>query len=223
MPTKQALKPNMASNYNPIFDKLSPIAVSDHVMVRLSRSHLLTFMISLLCLTLIIWGNRLSAEEVNHSIRLQSKDEHLLLDAQAILPMTSTMEDALMHGIPLEYSLEAKIIDADRPFWRNPVGQQKIRVRLSYDLLKQTYLLTNLTLHRVTSDRDLTRSLLSLGHLQDLPMVNANELEAGHTYHIWVVAKLEPTALPNALRLATLFDSQWLNQSPPLHRYWTAP
>jgi hypothetical protein len=175
-------------------------------------------------LTLLLISHVTAEEDsVNPNIRLQQQGQQLLLDAQAILPMTQMMESALMHGISLEYSLEASITDPSLAFWRNPIGQQKIRVRLSFDALKQTYLLTNLSLQRVTSDRDLARSLLSLGNLKDLPIVLNHPLETGKTYQISVIAKLERNALPNALRLASLFDEQWLSQSPTLHRYWTVP
>lgn len=164
-----------------------------------------------------VWANE------NTQIYTQINQDSLLINAQATLPITPTMEAALQHGIPLEYTLTVKLSDPDRHFWENPISKQVIRVRLSYDLLKQTYLLTNLTLQRVTNERDLMSSLHTLGRLQDLPLIALNKLETGHTYHIWIQVKLEPSALPNALRLATLFDEHWLHQTPPLNRYWTAP
>jgi hypothetical protein len=179
-------------------------------------SLLFTLLLSLFINT-PVWANE------NSQIYAQTNQDHLLIDAQTTLPITPTMEEALRHGIPLEYTLTVKLSDPTRHFWENPMSKQVIRVRLSYDLLKQTYQLTNLTLQRVTNERDLVSSLHTLGRLQDLPLIALNQLETGHTYHIWIQVKLEPSALPNALRLATLFDEHWLHQTPPLNRYWTAP
>lgn len=163
----------------------------------------LTFMLS--AFSQPLWAETTRASALTPSIQGQQ----LVVDGQVILGMTATMEKALLHGIAIEYSIEVKLIDPNEWFWQNSLARKKMRVRLSYDPFKQTYLLSNLSLSRLNTDRDLSRSLNTLGSIQSLPLVSIEQLRANKRYVLQLDVQLERDSLPNALRLSSLLDSEW--------------
>lgn len=150
-------------------------------------------------------------------------DTHLLVDGQVSLGLTDTMLSALHHGIVLEYSIEVEVRDPQRSFWQNTLSRKRMLVKLQYDSLKETYLLTNLSLQRFGTDRDLTRALMTLGAIRSLPVAEKRLLKSGQTYELRLRVQLERDALPNALRLSSLFDPDWRIDMGWQTQLWTAP
>lgn len=142
-------------------------------------------------------------------LQISVQKDQLMVDGQIYLGMTPTIESALKHGIAIIYHIDIELRDPDRRFWQNPLHRKRTRVKLSYDSLKQTYLLTNLTLQRFESDRDLNRALMTLGAIQSLPLVNIAQLKTQHPYEIRLRVQLDHDSLPNALRLSSLIDREW--------------
>lgn len=149
--------------------------------------------------------------EVTHATPLipSIQGQQLVVDGQVTLGMTPTMEKALLHGIAIEYSIQVTLIDPNQWFWKNTLATKKMRVRLSYDPLKQTYLLSNLTLSRLNTDKDLSRALNTLGSIRSLPIIATSQLQAHKHYELQLNVILERDSLPNALRLSSLIDSEW--------------
>jgi len=154
-------------------------------------------------------------------LQVSMVDDKLLVDGQIALGITPTMESALLHGIALEYNIDIKLDDPDRRFWQNPILLKRTRVKLSFDSLKQTYLLTNLSLQRFSTDRDLKRALMTLGAIQSLPLAQLNQLKANHVYHLRMRVQLERDSLPNALRLSSLIDAEWRVDMDWQNQQWT--
>ena len=152
-----------------------------------------------------LWADVTRATSLLPSIQGQQ----LVVDGQVTLGMTPTMEKALLHGIAIEYSIQVTLSDPNQWFWQNTLATKKMRVRLSYDPLKQTYLLSNLTLSRLNTDRDLSRALNTLGSIQSLPIITSPQLQAHKHYELQLNVTLERDSLPNALRLSSLIDSEW--------------
>lgn len=148
-------------------------------------------------------------------------DDKLLVDGQIALGITQTMESALLHGIALEYNIDIKLDDPERRFWQNPILLKRTRIKLSFDSLKQTYLLTNLSLQRFSTDRDLKRALMTLGAIQSLPLAQLNQLQPNHAYHLRTRVQLERDSLPNALRLSSLIDPEWRVDMDWQSQTWT--
>lgn len=164
----------------------------------------------LLSLLLMSFSHGLWAEITRATPLMPSiQGQQLVVDGQITLGMTPTMEKALLHGIAVEYSIQVKLIDPERWFWQNTLASKKMRVRLSYDPLKQTYLLSNLTLSRLNTDRDLPRALSTLGSIQSLPLITVDQLTPNKAYALQLEVNLERDSLPNALRLSSLIDSEW--------------
>jgi len=154
-------------------------------------------------------------------LQVSTVDDKLLVDGQIALGITPTMESALLHGIALEYNIDIKLDDPERRFWQNPILLKRTRVKLSFDSLKQTYLLTNLSLQRFSTDRDLKRALMTLGAIQSLPLAQLNQLQPNHVYHLRTRVQLERDSLPNALRLSSLIDTEWRIDMDWQSQTWT--
>lgn len=178
----------------------------------------LNWLWSLLLLTIT---HNLSAEITRATSLMPSiQAQQLMVDGQVTLGMTPTMEKALLHGIAIEYTLQVKLIDPEAWFWQNTLASKKMRVRLSYDSLKQTYLLSNLTLSRLNTDRDLSRALSTLGSIQSLPLISTDKLQANKNYTLVLNVSLERDTLPNALRLSSLIDPEWRIQLSAQSQAW---
>lgn len=163
--------------------------------------------------------------EPTRATKLQASivDNQLIVDGQIALGITPTMEGALLHGIALEYNIDIKLDDPDRYFWQNPILLKRTRVKLSFDSLKQTYLLTNLNLQRFSTDRDLKRALMTLGAIQSLPVAQLKQLKNNRTYQLRLRVQLERDSLPNALRLSSLIDPEWRVDMDWQDQIWTYP
>ncbi len=161
--------------------------------------------------------------EPTRSTQLQPSiiNNELLVDGQVALGITPTMENALLHGISLEYNIDIKLDDPDRRFWQNPLLLKRTRIKLSFDGLKQLYLLTNLSLQHFSTDRDLKRALMTLGAIQSLPLAQLNQLKKGHTYRFMIRAQLERDSLPNALRITSIIDPEWRIDMDWQQQAWT--
>jgi hypothetical protein len=180
------------------------------------NKRLMTGLLLMLCLSV-------ATSEPTRATQLQvsTVDDKLLVDGQIALGITPTMESALLHGIALEYNIDIKLDDPERRFWQNPILLKRTRVKLSFDSLKQTYLLTNLSLQRFSTDRDLKRALMTLGAIQSLPLAQLNQLQPNHVYHLRTRVQLERDSLPNALRLSSLIDTEWRIDMDWQSQTWT--
>lgn len=176
----------------------------------------------LLSILLTTFSQALWAEVTRATPLLPSiQGQQLVVDGQVTLGMTPTMEKALLHGIAIEYSIQVTLIDPEQWFWQNTLASKKMRVRLSYDPLKQTYLLSNLTLSRLNTDRDLSRALTTLGSIQSFPLIAIEKLQANKAYALQLEVRLERESLPNALRLSSLLDSEWRVNLSGHQQPWT--
>lgn len=175
-----------------------------------------------LSILLMSFSQTLWAKETRATPLLPSiQGQQLVVDGQVTLGMTPTMEKALLHGIAIEYRIQVSLIDPEKWFWQNTLASKKMRVRLSYDPLKQTYLLSNLTLSRLNTDRDLSRALSTLGSIQSLPLIDIERLQANKTYALQLTVRLERESLPNALRLSSLLDPEWQVNLSEHQQPWT--
>jgi hypothetical protein len=166
---------------------------------------IVTYFLLLCCVVPLVQAERTRATQLQTSI----VNNQLLIDGQVALGITPTMESALLHGIALEYSIDIRLDDPERHLWQNPLLVKRTRVKLSFDSLKQTYLLTNLSLQRFSTDRDLKRSLMTLGAIQSLPIAQLKQLQKKHPYQLRLRVQLERDSLPNALRLSSIIDPEW--------------
>lgn len=179
--------------------------------------------LSVLCLLLnatpALSNHRTQASPLIPSIQ----NQQLVVDSQIKLAMTPSMEKALLHGIAIEYRIQVKLFDMAQWPWNRTLATQQMKVQLSYDPLKQTYILSNLTLSRLNTDRDLSRALTTLGSIQSLPIIPTHKLVANKSYALELEVSLERSSLPNALRLVSLIDSDWRVHfvSQPLHWIYT--
>lgn len=149
------------------------------------------------------------------------QNNQLVTDGQVTLGITPTMESALLHGIAIEYDVTIALKDPSRWFWEQTLATKHMRIKLAYDSLKQTYLLSNITLGRLNTDKDLKRALMTLGAIQSLPIIPTEKLQTHHTYQLSIRVTLERESLPNALRLSSLIDPAWRSDMDWQTQTWT--
>lgn len=160
--------------------------------------------------------------EATHATPLTAiiQNNQLVVDGQVTLGITPTMESALLHGIAIEYDVTIDLKDPTLWFWEQTLATKHMRIKLAYDSLKQTYLLSNITLGRLNTDKDLKRALMTLGAIQSLPIIPVEKLKANQPYQIAIRVTLERESLPNALRLSSLIDPAWRSDMAWQEQTW---
>ncbi len=116
--------------------------------------------------------------------------------------LSGPMRDALDHGIPLTLQ-----IDVRAGHWPNAKASAERRIELRYFPLSRRYQLRELDSGDVRSFAAPAYLVAALGALRlDLPTTFAS-LPAATA--LQVSARLDPAALPGALRLPALFEPAW--------------
>lgn len=116
--------------------------------------------------------------------------------------LSGPMRDALEHGIPLTLQ-----IDVEAGHWPNSAASAERRIELRYFPLSRRYQLRELDNGDLRSFAASAYLLAALGALRiELPGAFAT-LPA--TTPLRVAARLDPAALPGALRLPALFEPAW--------------
>ena len=121
--------------------------------------------------------------------------------------LSGPMQDALDHGIPLTLQIDLR---AGR--WLTSKASASRRIELRYFPLSRRYQLRELDTDDVRSFATPAYLVAALGALRiDVPAAFA-ALPATTPLH--VSAKLDPAALPGALRLPALFEPAWRLAAP---------
>lgn len=121
--------------------------------------------------------------------------------------LSGPMQDALDHGIPLTLQIDLR---AGR--WLTSKASASRRIELRYFPLSRRYQLRELDTDDVRSFATPAYLVAALGALRiDLPVAFV-ALPATTPLH--VSAKLDPVALPGALRLPALFEPAWRLAAP---------
>ena len=116
--------------------------------------------------------------------------------------LSGPMQDALDHGIPL-----TMVVDVRAGQWPRTLASTTRRVELRYFPLSRRYQLRELEADDVRSFAAPAYLIAALGSLRlGLPSGFVN-LPAATQLH--VSARLDPAALPGALRLPALFEPAW--------------
>ncbi len=120
--------------------------------------------------------------------------------------LTSGVEQALTHGVPLYFTCEFTLI-RERWYWLDEVvAQDEQTVRLSYNALTRQYRIGHGSLFQNFSSLD--DALHILGH-QAFSKFQADGLKPGIPYVASVRMHLDLTQLPKPLQINALVNTDW--------------
>jgi hypothetical protein len=173
----------------------------------------------LLVLCALLTGCSLLAEQTPGTLAVRTAQIHTvagsaMLELGLDCHLSGPMQDALDHGIPLTLQIDLR---AGR--WPSTKASAAPRIELRYFPLSRRYQLRELDSGDVRSFTTPAYLVAALGALRiDLPAAFAT-LPAATP--LQVSAKLDPAALPGALRLPALFEPAWRLAAPDYA--WSEP
>ena len=165
-----------------------------------------------LVLCALLAGCSLLAEQAPGALAVRSAQVNAIAGSATLelgldCRLSGPMQDALDHGIPLTLQIDVR---AGR--WPIPKASAARRIELRYFPLSRRYQLRELDSGDVRGFASPAYLVAALGALRiELPAAFAS-LPA--TTPLQVSAKLDPAALPGALRLPALFEPAWQLAAP---------
>ncbi len=143
------------------------------------------------------------------SARVSLTDGVYFLDGRAEYRLPSAARDALASGLPLTIALDIELI-RKRRFWADATeAELRQSYELSYHALSQRYVVANLNSGDRLTYATLFSALNFLGRLEELPLIDAELLQAGAQHEVRIKASLDTGDLPGPLRLLTFWRSDW--------------
>lgn len=127
------------------------------------------------------------------------------LNGRVSYRLSDPAREALHSGVPLHLELEIKL-SMKRRWWLDAdVASLHQLSQLQFHALTQRYLVTNFNSGEQFSFYTLADALDEIGHINQLPLIDASLLEADEPYEVSLRSVLELRDLPGAIRWMTFW------------------
>jgi hypothetical protein len=130
------------------------------------------------------------------------------LNANLDLGLSEAALEAVQEGIPLTLVLEIEVSRERRFLPDAGVAELEQRWRLAYDALSERYVVTNRNSGAQSTFATLDEALGTLAVIRNLPMIDADLLEAGRRHEVSLRATMEIGGLPDAVKVL-IFWRDW--------------
>jgi hypothetical protein len=151
-----------------------------------------------------------SARETRISaVRTLLADGVYRIGARVDFEFNETLHDALHNGVPLLIELRIEVVRERRWLWADIVAELRQRFELQYHALSRRYLVSNYSTGVQRSFSTMSDALEYIGNVYELPLIDANLLEAKQAYSIRMRADLDVESLPTPVRLWAYLGSAW--------------
>lgn len=166
------------------------------------------------------WSPAALADGINlRGAEVEAVDEGYLLDASFDLELTPTLQDAVSHGVTLDFVLEFDLWRPRTWWFDETVGSLREHRRLSYVPVTRMYRLN--VGNSWETFPDLREALRALTHVRVMPNDRA-ALHRGQHYEASISLRLDTSQLPKPLQIETLSSRDW-QLSSPLQRFAVNP
>jgi hypothetical protein len=167
-------------------------------------------------LAALLLGASAQAQELRaHNFRIEGgevvlSDGVYLLNARIDFRLSEAAEDALDNGVPLTFVLQLEV-ERNRGWWwfDANVLSRNLRYRVRYHALSTRYLVTNVESGETRSFTSKQAALAALGTIAGLPVLEAQALQEGASYEVWLRAALDIDELPAPLKTVAYMSPQW--------------
>ena len=141
------------------------------------------------------------------------EDKVYLVNAKIQYEFSEEVLDALKNGIPLIILLDIEVEQHRRWWFNKEIAKLEQGYLLLYHALSEKFIIHNLNSGTQENYSSLNRALYALGHLRNLPILDASLLSKGNEYIFKVRAHLDIEALPAPMRPLAYISSQWQLES----------
>lgn len=157
---------------------------------------------------LLLAGQPLFADIVPlYNVELRIEDDQVLLNADFLLTLNPTLEEALQRGIPLYFVLE---VDVVRPRWYwldQKVASYSTEYRVSWQPLTRRYRVASGLLSQTYDTLPEVERLI--GRVNARAIARASELERGVRHEAIVRLRLDANQLPKPFQVNALASPDW--------------
>ncbi len=164
-----------------------------------------------------IWVTPAFAEDVQlKSVKLESTEDGIQLNADFELQLSNTHLAAIRKGVPLYYVVEFELTRG-RWYWLDDVVVRASRERrVSYAPLTEQYRVATSGIYQNFTDADDVRRVLSL--VRSWTIVEKGKFKPGEKFEAAIRFRLDTTQLPKPFQLDTFGSRAW-NFSTNWHRW----
>ena len=151
---------------------------------------------------------------------LEPVEEGYLLDADFDLELTPTLQDAVSHGVTLDFVLEFELWRPRAWWFDETVTSFREHRRVSFVPVTRMYRL-NLG-NSYETFPSLREALRALTHVHAMPAGERAPLQRGQRYEASISLRLDTSQLPKPLQIETLSSREW-QLSSPVHHFSVTP
>lgn len=172
-----------------------------------------TILLRLALILLIAWAPLSRADTVPaRSAELRLEEDHYVLDAEFDLVLNATLEEAIVRGVPLYFTVEFEL-QRPRWFWiDDTVVDNTLSYRLSYNALTRQYRLsTGGAFYQNLQTLEEAQRVIS--HVRGRRVIEKAALFKGVRYEAAVRLRLDTTQLPKPFQISALTSRDWSLQS----------
>jgi hypothetical protein len=154
------------------------------------------------------------------SVDLETVDEGYLLNAKFDLELTPKLQDAVSHGVPLDFVLEFDLWRPRAWWFDETITHFQEHRRLSYVPVTRMYRLNIGSAYETFPN--LNDALKAMAHVHAVLATEKQTLVKGQRYEASISMGLDTSLLPKPLQLETLSNRDWQLASP-VHRFTVNP
>ena len=154
------------------------------------------------------------------TVELEAVEDGYLLDANFDLELTPTLQDAVSHGVTLDFVMDFELWRPRAWWFDESLTSLHEHRRLSYVPITRMYRLNIGNTYETFPD--LHDALRALTHVHVMPSGERIALHKGMHYEGSVSLRLDTTQLPKPLQIETLSSREWQLASP-IHRFAVTP
>lgn len=137
------------------------------------------------------------------------RDEVYYLNADIRFVPSAPVIEALERGVPMPLLLTVEILRERSYLWNETVTTLEQRYELDRHELTRQYTIRNLNIDTQSAFPTRGAALHALGQIIDLPLIDANLLDADEAYIGRLRMGIDTESLPVPLRLRALVSSEW--------------
>jgi len=170
---------------------------------------------------LLTAGGALAGSIEPHRATLSASDEHYVLAAEFTINLGSRLEQAVTHGVALNFNLEFTL-DRPRKYWVDEhIATRNLAYRLTYHSLTRQYRLSTGNLYQ--NFDSLREALRIMSRIGALPVVEKAALKPGETYAAALRLTLDRSQLPKLFQIDAFTDRDWQVEGSTLRWQFIAP
>ncbi|VAX08008.1 Probable proline rich signal peptide protein precursor [hydrothermal vent metagenome] len=197
----------------PVYARYNTIFTETANAAKVAQTRLQQCLALLYLLLLLVPAPSQAAEAfLIKSLETQLHDEVYLFNAHIKYGFSEEALAALKNGVPLIILMNIEVQEK-RWYWNKTIAQLEQGYLLIYHALSKKFILHNLNSGIQNDYSNLDDALFALGHLRNMPLIDAKLLKPDSHYILRLRSRLDIESLPAPMRPLAYISSDWRLQS----------